>query len=106
MLREMFAVVRHLKSARGRVDFQRISETEFAELVVMAVRFTVGRDIDQTCCATRRSSSRETLDELRAGSQRLLESDRLREFRIVEEHGQGTSGTVAMEIVVGDAGVD
>ena len=107
VLVEIVAVVRYSKTARGRVDCERISKAEFAKLVMMPVGLAVGCDIDQTCLpAGRCCATHKALDQRRTRGQCLFKGNRLGELRIVEEHGQGTPRTVAMKIVVGDAGID
>src|SRR6185436_10623671 len=101
---EKVSIVGNGKSACWRIYCQGVSQAKIAKLVMMSIALTVCRNIDQW--ARSGGPAHKTFDKLTARGERLFERDRLSYFLIIEKHRDGPPGTIAMEIVIGNAWIN
>src|SRR5258708_25512768 len=103
MLIEIFSVIGNPEPAPRRLYFQRVRQTNLAELEMMAVGFAVSRDVQHLFTARH---LRKSINETAARLQKVFKSDCPRCRPFIKENRDRSVRAVTMSITIGNAGID
>ena len=102
ILREVLTVVCQLGELLFFDVVQGVGKSHFTPVMVMAIAFAIGGDMDQRLIITARGAL-QTIHQTLARGERALEGDRARDGAVVKEDRNRTPGAVMVEILVGHA---
>src|SRR5258707_13475126 len=103
MLIEIFSVIGNPEPAPRRLYFQRVRQTNLAELEMMAVGFAVGRDVQHLFTARH---LRKSIDQTAARLHKVFKSDCPRRRPFIKENAHESLPARTMSITIGNAGID
>src|SRR5258707_7544703 len=103
MVGEICSVVGKPKAPGGCFDFERVRQTNIAELEMMPVGFAISRDVYHSSIVR---NSRKSIHQTLARLQKIFKSNCSGCWAFVKENRNRSVRAVTTGITIGDAGID